>query len=308
MWQGFKFPKLAERQCDILFVPGGICYAQRVPYIVMCQNMLPFLWKEIFSYVGYFRFFRLLLLRYAQIRSFKKASGIIFLTDYSLSAVQKSTHITMNKFCVIPHGISQDFYVEPRHQKSIKHCNAENPFELLYVSTIDFYKQQDPVVKAVVKLRKGGYPVILRLVGAAYPPALRRLQRLLNKLDPKSNIVLYEDGGHYPKIKDFYRRADLFIFASRCETFGNTLLEAAASGLPIVCLKGQPMQELLQNACEYFTVADTDEIFCSIKKLLDDESLRFQYAQKAYQRAKNYSWNKTAEKTGIFIDEVLRSL
>ena len=208
----------------------------------------------------------------------------------------------MNKSCVIPHGINPDFYVEPRHQKPIKHYNAENPFELLYVSTIDFYKQQDQVVKAVVKLRKCGYPVILRLVGAAYPPALRRLQKLLNKVDPQHKTVIYEEGGQYPHIRDFYRRADLFIFASRCEAFGNTLLEAAASGLPIVCLKGQPMQELLQNACEYFTVADADEICCAIKKLLDDESLRFQYAQKAYQRAKNYSWNKTAEKTGRFIN------
>ena len=51
-----------------------------------------------------------------------------------------------------------------------------------------------------------------------------------------------------------------------------------------------------------------DDSIANIRSLLDDESLRFQYAQKAYQRAKNYSWNKTAEKTGIFIDEVLRSL
>ncbi len=306
LWQRFKFPKLAERQCDVLFVPGGICYVRRLPCIVMSQNMLPFLWKEIFGYIKYFRFFRLLLLRYAQIRSFKKASGVIFLTDYSLDAVQKKAHITMNKSCVVPHGINPDFYIEPRYQKSIKNYNAESPFELLYVSTIDFYKQQEPVIEAVMALKKQGYPIVLRLVGSAYPPALKRLQKLLNKLDPEHKTVLYEEGECYPAIRAVYRRADMFIFASRCETFGNTLLEAAASGLPIVCLKGQPMQELLQNACEYFNVSSSDEIFCVVKKLLDDESLRYEYAQKAYQRAKNYSWNKTAEKTGAFINEVLR--
>ena len=77
----------------------------------------------------------------------------------------------------------------------------------------------------------------------------------------------------------YYNEADIFIFASSCETFGMILLEAMASGLPIACSKISSMPEILKQNGEYFNPKDPESISKAIMKIISNIN-KFNYSKK----------------------------
>ena len=63
------------------------------------------------------------------------------------------------------------------------------------------------------------------------------------RLGPTARFVGYRAGDD---LADHYAAADLFAFASLTETFGNVVLEAMASGLPVVAVRAGGLGEIVQ--------------------------------------------------------------
>jgi len=302
-WQIFKLSKLAKKYCDVLFIPGGTYLGKFKPYVTICQNMLPFDFRETCRYFPRLRFFKFLLLRYLQARTFKRANGLIVLSNYIKNPLNKFLKKSSARIAVIPHGINNIFYQNVKTQKNIDEYNEENPFRFSYISTVDYYKHQWHVIDAVARLRRSGFPVSLDVIGAAYPPALKRLQKSLKKNDRNGDFIRYVGGVKYDQLPQYYNNADAFIFASSCETFGNILLEAMSSSLPIACSSKSVMPEILQDAGIYFDPEDSADISKSLCKLINDCKLRENIAQKAQKYAKAYSWQRCADETFEFLEE-----
>ena len=68
------------------------------------------------------------------------------------------------------------------------------------------------------------------------------------------------------------------------------------------------MPELLEESGIYFDPENPKEIAESIKILFEDPALRFKYAFYAYQKSKNFSWEKCADNTLNFLKSFLCSL
>ena len=91
-WQRFKLSKAAEAEgCNLIFIPGGSFSCSFRPIVTMSRNMLPFEWSEAKRFGFSWTTLRLILLRWLQFKSFRSASGIIFLTKYAENQVLKVT-------------------------------------------------------------------------------------------------------------------------------------------------------------------------------------------------------------------------
>ncbi|NTV47737.1 MAG: glycosyltransferase family 4 protein, partial [Chlorobiales bacterium] len=168
--------------CHIVFLPGGTATSGFSPVVTMSRNMLPFEWQELRRYGLSLTTLKLLLLRFTQSRSFRAADGVIFLTGYAHQKVLQVTGLLKGVTANIPHGLSSRFSMPPRPQRTIEAYSDAAPYRLLYVSIIDQYKHQWQVVEGVAKLRQAtGWPLRLDLVGPAFLPALRRLQKSLHR-------------------------------------------------------------------------------------------------------------------------------
>jgi glycosyltransferase involved in cell wall biosynthesis len=198
---------------------------------------------------------------------------------------------------VIPHGIDSRFRASPRVQEPIERYSAARPFRLLYVSIVNVYKHQWHVVEAVARLRAQGLPVVLELVGPAYGPALARLRETMHRLDPSGEAVEYVGPIAYEELHRRYRDADLFVFASSCETFGQIVTEAMSCGLPIACSNRAAMPELLGDAGVYFDPENPHDIACALRELINSPLRRETVAHAAFERARDYSWQKCASDT-----------
>lgn len=303
-WQRFKLGKLARAaRCDLLFVPGGMDNSGFRPLVAMSRNMLLFDRREADRYGVSLSALRLALLRRLQIRTFRRADGMIFLTQYARSLIAKQAGIDATPIKVIPHGVNLRFSLAPREQKAIDEYSEARPFKLLYVSTVDVYKHQWAVAEAVAQLRKRGFPVALDLVGHANGNALARLTGTLQSLPDSAKFIRYHGPVPYEQLHLFYQQADLKIFASSCENMPNILVEAMAAGLPIACSNREPMPEVLGDAGVYFDAENANEIAAAVRVLLESPEIRSEKAQLAFQRVQRYSWQRCADETFAFLAE-----
>jgi glycosyltransferase involved in cell wall biosynthesis len=273
----------------------------------MCQNLLPFEWSEMRRYGLTLIGFKMALLRGVQSRTFRQADGVIHLTRYARDAVVRVISDIHGKTAIIPHGIERRFFAPPRNQFAIDQYSIDRPFRILYVSIVDVYKHQWHVAEAVAQLRHSGLPVVLDIVGPAYRPALARLKRTLDRVDPAGKFVRYLGAEPNDSLHARYAVADLFVFASSCETISSILLEGMASGLPIACSRRGPMPEVLGDAGVYFDPEKPDDIARALRKLIEVPELRARSARAARERAESYSWHSCARETFAFLGEVSRA-
>lgn len=302
LWQRFCLSQAARTEgCDLLFVPGGSFAGNFQPVVTMSQNLLPFEMPELRRYGWTVFKLKLLLLRWTQTSSFQKSDGVVFLTQYAREVVLSVTGKLRGQTCIVPHGLNSRFNNPPKAQRGIDEYDDAHPYRVLYVSIVDQYKHQWHVVEAVATLRKQGLPIVLDLVGPAYPPAMKRLNATIDRLDAERDWVHYHGAIPYAELHAMYAEVDMGIWASTCETFGIILLEAMASGLPIACSNKQPMPEVVGMAGVYFDPENPADIAGTLAKLIESSQLRTELAQASYERAQQFSWQRCADETFKFL-------
>jgi glycosyltransferase involved in cell wall biosynthesis len=127
------------------------------------------------------------------------------------------------------------------------------------------------------------------------------------KLGPAARFVGYKTG---EELADHYDALDLFAFASRTETFGNVVLEAMASGVPVVALRAGGPGEIVQPGETGLLVEPEEppERFAeTIGRLVDDASLRHRMARAAREYALSQSWNAIMIKLRSHYERVLEN-
>lgn len=305
-WQQVLLPRyLRKSGCDVLFSPGGtLPWHLSLPSVVMSQNLLPFESREAarFSVFSFARL-KMALLKRIQSRSMKRADGLIFLTRYARNTVLSVLGKIHRSTTIVPHGIEERFFSEPRTAAKVYEFSSSRPFRVLYVSIVDVHKHQWQVARAAALLKKRGWPIEVELIGPAYPPALKRLRRAIEEVDPKMEFVRYKGAVPFQELHSSYHRADTFLFASSCENLPNILLEAMAAGLPIACSNMGPMPEVLKGAGVYFDPERSEEIAQALQTLMERDDLRSRLAREAYALAGSYSWERCAIGTFTYIAE-----
>tara|TARA_B100000767_G_C19699777_1_gene507872 strand:+ start:28 stop:1176 length:1149 start_codon:yes stop_codon:yes gene_type:complete len=304
VWQVFKLNKAAiNENCTILFIPGGIFLNRFFPAVLMCQNLLPFEKQELIRYFPSIIFLRLVLLRFLQSISFKRANGMIFLSEYAQKQVNKVSNIK-GMTTTVAHGIHERFQMLPKQQKNICKYNKDKPFRIIYVSIIDEYKHQWHVVEAISMLKEKGIPIALDLIGPANKTALKKLNKKIEQLDVDNLWVNYHGPVPFKELHLYLKEAHLGLFASSCENLPNILIETMAAGLPMASSNRGPMPEILKNYGIYFDPEDPKSISDAVLYLINSPEERERLSKLSFKESQTYSWNKCADKTFNFINKV----
>jgi glycosyltransferase involved in cell wall biosynthesis len=298
-WEQLCLPsELTGNKCDILFNVDAGTVCRFKPNVTMSRDMLSYESGEINRY-GFSRArLRLLVLRWVQNASLRRADGAIFLTRYAGEVIQNYCGIRKN-VALIPHGIGEAFRNVDKKQRWPYH--GEREIECLYVSNAAPYKHQWHVVRAIELLRNRGYAIRLTLIGGGEGPAQARLAAQMDASDPSREFVTQLPFIAQKDLPKYFSGADLFIFASSCENMPNTLLEAMAAGLPIACSDRGPMPEVLENAGVYFNPEDPCSIFEAVREIVENQSLRLEISRLALERSRLFSWSRCAKETWRYL-------
>ncbi|HVZ49330.1 MAG TPA: glycosyltransferase, partial [Gemmatimonadaceae bacterium] len=102
----------------------------------------------------------------------------------------------------------------------------------------------------------------------------------------------------------WYAASDLFLFPSRYEAFSLVTLEAAASGLPIVCHRINGTEELVADGVNGWLVPfGADALRARVVALRDDAGLRARMGAAAVESSRRYAWDRVAAEYLAVLDE-----
>ncbi len=300
-WQYFIFPKILKKiGIDILLNTSAVTLNRFKPNVTMSRDMLSFE-KGVIKNSGFsLGRLRLILIKYIQVMSLKRADSVIFLTKYASKILQNFTG-KINNYRIINHGVNERFFIDVK-----KKVEKKNILRCIYVSNIDFYKHQSNVVKALSKFKNNDIELILvGGLGNGYPALIeeKRLDKTMKQLGNESNFVKilgHIDNNEIPKL---YAQSDIIIFASSCENMPNTLVEGMATGLPIASSELGPMKEILEDGGIYFNPFCKKSIYEAVKTLVDNNSLRLKLSTKSYNLSKKFSWKKCSINTFNYLIE-----
>ncbi len=171
------------------------------------------------------------------------------------------------------------------------HLQANRP-RVLYVGRVDPEKSIGNVVTAFVEILAEVPNAELVIVGDGTDRS--RLRDLVQGLGMEESVK-FLGRVMLPDIADIYRASTVFATASETETQGIVLIEAAATGLPLVAVDAGAVGELCQNRKNGILCrpGDTSAMAGALTKILKDEKLRAKYSAASLEIAKQHDLNRT---------------
>ena len=222
---------------------------------------------------------------------------IIFISNFARNFLIKTNKSFKNKSIVIYHGINEKFYKKKTTNSFLK----KHKF-ILYVSRLEFYKNQISLIYAFKNLIDHYPNLKLFLIGPANTAYLKKIKSTLKIEKLEKKVFLLGEVDHN-KLPDYYQSAILNIFCSETENCPNILLEAFASGKPVICSNADPMPEFGGNAPIYVNPKDSNEMFKKILHVLNNKNLKEKMAKKSIEQANKFLIKKSTLKTWAYLLE-----
>ncbi|NQU56340.1 MAG: glycosyltransferase [Rhodospirillales bacterium] len=287
LWEQIEVPRLARKiGADVTFSPANYGPFFAPNPVIMLRNALGVALVERRPV----KMVYWLLVSIGTLVSMITCRRVIAVSEYARdSNFGPLSGFLRNRFSVIPHGVSAVF--------SPPDSGSDRQDFVLAVSDIYVQKNLKNLLHALAILRSEKPDIMLKIAGRFIDEVYHR--ELINIVIEKGlqDNVEFLGGVYDGALVDLYRHCAVFIFPSTVETFGNPLIEAMASGAPIACSNTAAMPEVAGEAALYFDPYNVDDMAVVIGRLLADRELCQGFSAKALARAKNYSWERTAECT-----------
>ena len=217
-------------------------------------------------------------------RIWQKAAALVACSDGLKNRALK--FLPSANIDIIPNGIDLDKF----HPVANKELSGE--LKLLTVGRLSVTKRFEMLVEAVEMLSKQGKNVRLTISGGG-----GLLDELKNFVEQKklTGIVNLTGRIESDKMPDVYRQHDMFVSASMQEGMSNAMLEAMASGLPIITTKCEGVEELISDNGIVVGTDSAESLTEAIIKLADNRQQYKTMCATARSRAGNFGWDKVAD-------------
>lgn len=137
-------------------------------------------------------------------------------------------------------------------------------------------------------------------------PQMDMLKSLAKELGIDARVIFLGWQSH-EELVECYKQSNLFLFPSRHEGMPNVVLEAMASGLPVIASRIAGNEELVMDGETgiLFPSEDVGLLHVALKQLLNDSALRQKMGSASRQRVEeHYSWENTAKQYALLLEQL----
>ena len=307
----FSIPSLVWRlRRKIIEINPEIVHAQGsfAPYstaAALVRNKYPTLLtvhgivaRELKFYKGFNFIFSILIQILNERFVLSKILNIIVCSPQMKVLVRK---MTKSKVQVIQNGIDlEDIRNIQPHHKSIE------PPSILYVGGLSKVKGIDVLLNAVPIIRKKNPNLHIYIAGSGTEEG--NLKKVVKKLNLEETVKFLGFISGDEKYS-YYKSVDVCVFPSRYESFGIVLLEAMACGKPVVAsnVGGIPFVVEDGKTGLLFESGNVEDLAEKVIFLLQNEELRKKMGEAGRERARGFTWERSAEMTMDVYKEVIEN-
>ncbi|MDD4437865.1 MAG: glycosyltransferase family 1 protein [Tissierellia bacterium] len=242
--------------------------------------------RSFYQYLG--RIYR----RWIVPRVIRKCKLIITVSDYEREHIQKSLCLSQNSIITIYNGLNPVFSPSQKDQAIAKRYIPEEVY-LFFLGNTDPKKNTSTTLKAYSIYLKKSRQKLPLLIADLEESAIDDL--LLNEELTAIKPHLYYPG--YIPNKDLpyvYTGSFAFLYTSLRESFGLPLLEAMASGTPVIASNSSAIPEVAGDGAFLVDPTDPEAIALQLVALEEDANLYDKQVRYGLNRATSFSWKKTA--------------
>jgi len=242
----------------------------------------------------------------------RKASHIVTISEFSKSQIIEHLGVSEEKVTTIRCGVNGQFSCgdssdehEDARRAVQRHLGVAAPY-ILYVGNLKPHKNVPTLLRAFALLHsRRTLPHRLVILGddRRSSQALREECARL-KISEGTSFVPYVPPKLLPKV---YAAASVLVMPSRVEGFGLPVLEAMASGTPVICSRAASLPEVAGDAALYFDPTSPEDLASAMENILSSEELQKALREKGLERAKELTWHRSVQKHVEVYERVLRS-
>jgi glycosyltransferase involved in cell wall biosynthesis len=279
VWEQTVLPLEAARYgLDVMFNPGFT-----VPLAAPCPSVTTFHDLQHKRYPEYFRWFDLPFWKFLLWAAAHRSRRLIAVSEATRADLLRFYRRRADRVVVVPHGVNPEFFTLDR--------TRIDPY-LLCVSTLHVHKNIERLVRAYAGKPRAEKLVLAGLRGFRAP----EIEALIAELGVGDRVKI---PGWLPRAEllQLYARAHAFVYPSTFEGFGMPILEAMAAGIPVACSDIPPLREVAGDAALFFDPMDEPALSAALDRITADQDLRETLASAGPERARPFTWQRTAEKT-----------
>jgi len=218
------------------------------------------------------------------------ADRVVTVSEFSRRDILRHLSLPEEKVVVVPECAGAEFRPAREgesFERVLGQCGVERPF-VLYVGSIERRKNVDGLLAAYAKLPPALRARLLLVIVGRDQTAGLSVAELTKKFGIAENVVL---AGYLPDddLAVLYRAARMFVFPSRYEGFGLPVLEAMASGVPVITSNVTSLPEVAGDAATLVDPDDADGLAAAMQQLHEDEALRAGLIERGLRRAVEFS-------------------
>jgi UDP-glucose:(heptosyl)LPS alpha-1,3-glucosyltransferase len=238
------------------------------------------------------------ILPFIEKHNVKKAKNIIALSNSVKEDLIKYYNVPAEKIHVVYSGVNaEEFNPENRkkYREEIRKIHGISPddFLILFVGNPYGRKGLEFVIRALAKIKQKNVKL---LVSGRDEPG--EFQSIITQLGLDKRVIFRI--GLSTNINKYFSAADVFVLPSLYETFGLVVIEAMASGLPVMVSDSNFVgaSELIEDGKDGILLKDPKDfeaIAEKLKILIESENARKQIGKEANNKARKYTWERTAD-------------
>jgi glycosyltransferase involved in cell wall biosynthesis len=303
VWRDSLSILIEKEQIDIWFCP--LVYALPVKINIPIVNTIPDLQHEIYP-----EFFTKEELRYRTIGyqySCKASTATLTISSATEQDIITRYGIDAGKVFVTPLSIDDSFYITKNtvrgYERKVRIKFRLDTDFIYYPANGWPHKNHEKLIKALHLVRKRGLDIMLVLTGAV-SDLMKRMKGILVNYN-LSSFVRHLGYVNRQEVIGLYSAAKALVFPSLFEGFGIPVLEAMAMGTPVACSNVTSLPEIGGDVPLYFNPQDPESIAEGIVRVVQDEALRRKMISAGKQKAKQFSYRKTALQTHDIFQKIV---
>jgi glycosyltransferase involved in cell wall biosynthesis len=300
LWEQVELPKQLQRaRIDVFHTTAnrGLPYRRMCKYVLTCHDII----DRLPEYCGQEHWRGRWRKRYADFVSRHSADKYVTVSDFSKRDICRFHGVPGERVVVIYNAASPRFHERvPIEQIALVREKYRLPTQyFLFLGGFDKRKNVGTLVEAFAQLPKEAPALVLagehKWEFAAISERITAHGLSERVLCP--GAIAEED------LPSLYQGAIALAHPSRYEGFGLQLVEAMASGIPILASRTTSLPEVLGGCGLLFDPEDPASIALQMERIARDGNLRTALIESGRQRARFFSWRKAAEQTlGLYFD------